>query len=64
VDRGGRIDERPRLTAGEALLERVCSETEAADADRRVVVGRPAGRQAELADEADAELIVVPGTGC
>lgn len=47
------------LAAGEALLERACVETESADVDRRVVVGRPAERLAELADEEDAELIVV-----
>lgn len=51
------------LTAGEALLERACVETESADVDRRVVVGRPAERLAELADEEGAELIVVASRG-
>jgi nucleotide-binding universal stress UspA family protein len=34
-----------------------------ADAERRVVVGFPAERLAELADEEDAELIVVGSRG-
>jgi nucleotide-binding universal stress UspA family protein len=51
------------LAAGEALLERACVETESADVDRRVVVGRPAERLAELADDEDAELIVVGSRG-
>lgn len=47
------------LAFGEALLERVCAEAELPDAERRIAVGRPAERLVELADEEDAELIVV-----
>jgi nucleotide-binding universal stress UspA family protein len=47
------------LASGQALLERVCAEAELPDAERRIAVGRPAERLAELADEEDAELIVV-----
>lgn len=51
------------LASGEALLERVCAEAEVLDAERRIAVGRPAERLAELADEESAELIVVGSRG-
>jgi nucleotide-binding universal stress UspA family protein len=51
------------LASGEALLARACSQAEVADVQRRVVIGRPAERLAELADEENAELIVVGSRG-
>jgi nucleotide-binding universal stress UspA family protein len=49
--------------AATRLLERIAVEAGLADAERRVVVGFPAERLAELADEEDAELIVVGSRG-
>lgn len=51
------------LASGEALLKQACSAAEVPDADRRIVTGRPAERLAELADEENAELIVVGSRG-
>jgi nucleotide-binding universal stress UspA family protein len=51
------------LAAGEALLDQVCAVADLPDVDRRVLVGRPAERLAELADELAAELIVVGSRG-
>jgi nucleotide-binding universal stress UspA family protein len=49
--------------AGERLLEQIAAEAGLEDAERRVVVGFPAERLADLADEEDAELIVVGSRG-
>lgn len=49
--------------AGERLLEQVAIDASLIDADRRVAVGFPAERLAELADEENAELIVVGSRG-
>ncbi len=49
--------------AGERLLEQAAQAARVADAERRVEVGVPAERLAELADEEDAELIVVGSHG-
>jgi nucleotide-binding universal stress UspA family protein len=49
--------------AGARLLEQIATEAGLEDAERRVVVGFPAERLADLADEADAELIVVGSRG-
>ena len=49
--------------AGERLLEQVAIDAGLVDADRRVAVGFPAERLAELADEENAELIVVGSRG-
>ena len=49
--------------AGEGLLERMAFDAGASDAERRVVVGQPAERLAELADEEEAGLIVVGSRG-
>jgi nucleotide-binding universal stress UspA family protein len=49
--------------AAERLLEQVAGQFGLADAERRVVVGLPGERLAELADEEDAELIVVGSRG-
>ena len=49
--------------AAERLLERVAVDAGLADAERRVSVGLPAERLADLADEEDAELIVVGSRG-
>jgi nucleotide-binding universal stress UspA family protein len=46
----------------EQLLEQVVA-TAGVDADRRTAVGVPAERLAEIADEVDAELIVVGSRG-
>jgi nucleotide-binding universal stress UspA family protein len=45
------------------LLEVIAAEQGLDDAERRVVVGFPAERLAELADDEDAELIVVGSRG-
>jgi nucleotide-binding universal stress UspA family protein len=47
----------------ERLLEQVLVRAELDDAERRVSVGDPAERLADLADEEDAELIVVGSRG-
>jgi nucleotide-binding universal stress UspA family protein len=49
--------------AGARLLEQIAAEHGLLDADRRVVVGFPAERLADLADDEDAELIVVGSRG-
>jgi nucleotide-binding universal stress UspA family protein len=49
--------------AGARLLERVAAEQGLGDAEWRVVVGFPAEQLAELADDEDAELIVVGSRG-
>ena len=51
------------LASGEALLERILEEEDLRDAERRVVLGFPADRLADLADEESAELIVVGSRG-
>jgi nucleotide-binding universal stress UspA family protein len=45
------------------LLERVAVDAGLPDAERRAAIGHPAERLAELADEEDAELIVVGSRG-
>jgi nucleotide-binding universal stress UspA family protein len=45
------------------LLERVAVDAGLAGAERRVAIGDPAERLAELADEEDAELVVVGSRG-
>jgi nucleotide-binding universal stress UspA family protein len=49
--------------AGAQLLEQIAVEHRLNEAERRVVVGFPAERLADLADEEDAELIVVGSRG-
>jgi nucleotide-binding universal stress UspA family protein len=49
--------------AAEALLERIAIETGLVDAERRVAIGHAPERLAEIADEEDAELIVVGSRG-
>ena len=49
--------------AGELLLEQAADAAALVDAERRVEVGVPAERLADLADEEDAELIVVGSRG-
>jgi nucleotide-binding universal stress UspA family protein len=49
--------------AATALLERVVSDANLPDAELRTVVGMPAEGLADLADEEDAELIVVGSRG-
>ncbi|HKN95405.1 MAG TPA: universal stress protein [Thermoleophilaceae bacterium] len=51
------------VAAGEDLLSGECSGAGLEYAERQVLVGRPAERLAELADEVDAELIVVGSRG-
>src|SRR5207253_2362359 len=51
------------IGAGERLLDRVLMEEGLADAERRVAYGFPADRLADLADEEQAELIVVGSRG-
>ncbi|MEJ7784068.1 MAG: universal stress protein [Solirubrobacteraceae bacterium] len=63
----GRMAMLAEIDAGEEvaarLLEQVAAAAELPDAGRRVAVGHPAERLAELADEEDAELIVVGSRG-
>jgi nucleotide-binding universal stress UspA family protein len=49
--------------AAEQLLARVAAELGLEDAEQRVIMGFPAERLAELADEEDASLIVVGSRG-
>ncbi len=49
--------------AAARLLERAAIDAGLADAERRVAIGHPAERLAELADDEDAELIVVGSRG-
>jgi nucleotide-binding universal stress UspA family protein len=49
--------------AAARLLELVAVDAGLADAQRRVAIGHPAERLAELADEEDAELIVIGSRG-
>jgi nucleotide-binding universal stress UspA family protein len=51
------------LEAGRALLDHVLDEEGLADAERHVVYGFPADCLADLADDEDAELIVVGSRG-
>lgn len=51
------------VAAGEALLQRECSAAGLEHVERKVLVGRPAERLAELADDVDADLIVVGSRG-
>jgi nucleotide-binding universal stress UspA family protein len=49
--------------AGARLLQRVASNAGLVDAERRVAIGHPAERLADLADEEDADLVVVGSRG-
>jgi nucleotide-binding universal stress UspA family protein len=49
--------------AGARLLQRVASNAGLVDAERRVAIGHPAERLADLADEEDADLLVVGSRG-
>ena len=51
------------IATGEALLREECLAVGLERAGKRVLVGRPAERLAELGDELDAELIVVGSRG-
>lgn len=57
------MDVEAEKEAGERLLEEVAVAAGLADAERRVEMGVPAERLADLADEEDAELIVVGSRG-
>jgi nucleotide-binding universal stress UspA family protein len=52
-----------QVRAGERLLEEMADRANVETADRRVVAGFAAERLADLADEEDAELIVVGSRG-
>lgn len=51
------------LASGEALLDKILDEEDVAVAKRRVVLGFPGDRLADLADEEAAELIIVGSRG-
>lgn len=51
------------LASGKALLDKILEEEEVIDATRRVVLGFPGDRLADLADEEAAELIIVGSRG-
>lgn len=55
--------EEEQVNFGERLLEQMAIDAGIPDAERRVFVGYPAERLADLADEEDAELIVVGSRG-
>jgi nucleotide-binding universal stress UspA family protein len=67
----GRIAPQPKTLAtrddqekaGARLLEEIAADHGLVDVERRVVVGFPAERLADLADDEDAELIVVGSRG-
>ncbi len=52
-----------QVRAGERLLEEIAEQANVETAEKRVVSGFPAERLADLADEEDAELIVVGSRG-
>jgi len=52
-----------RVTAGERLLEEMAEKANVGEAERRVVPGFAAERLADLADEENADLIVVGSRG-
>lgn len=54
---------RGQVEAGERLVEQLAEQAHVDRADRRVVTGLAAERLADLADEEDAELIVVGSRG-
>lgn len=51
------------LASGEALVDRILDEEQLGEVERRVVFGFAADRLADLADDEDAELIVVGSRG-
>ena len=51
------------VAGGEAMLDRILEDEELVDVDRRVVLGFPGDRLADLADDEAAELIVVGSRG-
>lgn len=51
------------LAGGEALVERILDEEQLGEAERRVVLGFPADRLADVADDEAAEVIVVGSRG-
>src|SRR4051794_13783748 len=51
------------VAGGEALVEQILAAEGTSDATRRVLLGFPADRLADLADEESAELIVVGSRG-
>jgi nucleotide-binding universal stress UspA family protein len=55
--------EEEQVKAGERLVERMAFDAGLNDAERRVVFGHPAERLADLADDEEAELIVVGSRG-
>lgn len=55
--------EEEQVKAGERLVERMAHDAGISDAERRVVLGHPGERLADLADEEEAELIVVGSRG-
>jgi nucleotide-binding universal stress UspA family protein len=55
--------EGAELRAGASLLDRLCKDAGTGPDDRRLLSGRPAERLAELADEEEAELVVVGSRG-
>ena len=55
--------EEEHVKAGERLVERMAHDAGISDAERRVLFGHPGERLADLADEEEAELIVVGSRG-
>lgn len=51
------------VAGGEALVGRILEEEDVGDAERRVLIGFPADRLADLADDEAAELVVVGSRG-
>ena len=51
------------LTGGEALVERILEEERLGTAERRIVLGFPADRLADIADDEAADLIIVGSRG-
>jgi nucleotide-binding universal stress UspA family protein len=59
----GTADLELEVRAGEELLDRVTREAGLEDAERRVLIGIPAERLVDLADDEAADLIVVGSRG-
>jgi nucleotide-binding universal stress UspA family protein len=63
VPMAGAAEAAAKEEDSEQLLERVALAAGRADAERRVAIGHPAEKLAELADEEGAELVVVGSRG-
>lgn len=59
----GTIDDQVRLTRVREALDEMLAEKGLSDVNTHVVIGQPANTIAELADELDADLVIVTSHG-